>query len=148
MSTYRERLWPSPWAIVSFFPLVPALVLISAPFNIWLGIAVSVALYAAIVTAMIARSPRIEVIPSSLIYGNALLETEFIGAVSAFTGDAARAQRGVNLDARAWTKFRAFTDGVVRIELIDPEDPTPYWLVSSRDPIALTAALRAVRITG
>jgi hypothetical protein len=30
---------------------------------------------------------------------------------------------------------------VVRVELTDPEDPTPYWLVSSRRPDALARAL-------
>ncbi|PID54264.1 MAG: hypothetical protein CSB46_03540 [Micrococcales bacterium] len=31
--------------------------------------------------------------------------------------------------------------GVVRIGLDDPSDPTPYWLVSSRNPQALAAAV-------
>ncbi|HWJ84512.1 MAG TPA: DUF3093 family protein, partial [Cellulomonas sp.] len=30
----------------------------------------------------------------------------------------------------------------VRIELVDPADPTPYWIVTSRRPDELAAALR------
>jgi hypothetical protein len=31
---------------------------------------------------------------------------------------------------------------VVRIEVLDPDDPTPYWVVSTRHPERLIAALR------
>jgi hypothetical protein len=67
--------------------------------------------------------------------------------VSFFDGNAAREQRGVFLDARAWLVIRAWVDPVVRIELGDPEDPAPYWLVSSRKPQELVAALRAAGAT-
>jgi hypothetical protein len=32
---------------------------------------------------------------------------------------------------------------VVRVNLDDPNDPTPYWLVSTRQPNRLAEALRA-----
>jgi hypothetical protein len=53
----------------------------------------------------------------------------------------------VSLDARAWLVIRAWVDPVVRIELGDPEDPAPYWLVSSRKPQKLVAALQAAGAT-
>jgi hypothetical protein len=31
--------------------------------------------------------------------------------------------------------------GGVRVDVADDDDPTPYWLVSSRRPAALAAAL-------
>jgi hypothetical protein len=36
---------------------------------------------------------------------------------------------------------RGWIPGVVRVELRDPEDPTPYWIVSSRRPQELAKAL-------
>jgi hypothetical protein len=30
----------------------------------------------------------------------------------------------------------------VRIEVVDPDDPTPYWVISTRRPEDLIAALR------
>jgi hypothetical protein len=33
--------------------------------------------------------------------------------------------------------------GGVRVDVADPDDPTPYWLVSSRHPDKLAEALRA-----
>jgi hypothetical protein len=32
-------------------------------------------------------------------------------------------------------------DGLVRVPLLDPADPAPYWVVSTRHPEALAAAL-------
>ena len=48
----------------------------------------------------------------------------------------------MRLDARAWLLVRGWIPGVARITLDDPTDPTPYWLVSTRDPEGLAAALR------
>jgi hypothetical protein len=48
-------------------------------------------------------------------------------------------ERGVSLDARAWLVIRPWIDPVVKITISDPQDPTPYWLVSSKNPEALVA---------
>jgi hypothetical protein len=68
-----------------------------------------------------------------------------VGAASAFTGVHAVAERGPNLDARAWTRFRAGIGAVVRLEIVDDADPTPYWLFSTRRPELLVSALRSAR---
>ena len=36
---------------------------------------------------------------------------------------------------------RAWIGPVVRIEVTDPDDPTPYWVLSVRDPEAFLRAL-------
>lgn len=145
MALYRERLYPTLWVPASFFPLVPALILIAAPFNVWIGVIAAVIVYGAIVVSVYSRTPVVVVTDESFVYGSAMVETEFIGSVSAYSGNAARLQRGVELDSRAWTKFKAFMDGVVKIEIIDPNDPTPYWLVATRNPEKLATALRQAR---
>jgi hypothetical protein len=65
-----------------------------------------------------------------------------VSRAQAFTGAEATAERGVRLDARAWLLLRGWIPGVVRVELDDPADPTPYWLVSTRNPDALAQALQ------
>jgi hypothetical protein len=145
MTVYRERLWPTIWVAASFFPLVPALILVSAPFNVWIGVVAAVIVYGTIIVAVYSRPTKVLVTSEKFVYGNAMVETEYIGSVSAFSGQSARNQRGVELDARAWTKFRAFMDGVVKVEISDPNDPTPYWLVATRYPEKLAEALRSVR---
>jgi hypothetical protein len=61
--------------------------------------------------------------------------------VTAHSGKDAVAERGTRLDARAYLMLRGWIPGVARITLDDPTDPTPYWLVSTRDPEGLAAAL-------
>ena len=51
-------------------------------------------------------------------------------------------------DARAYLLLRPYRKKAVKVSLSDPADPTPYWLVSTRRPDALAAALtRAVEST-
>ena len=45
------------------------------------------------------------------------------------------------LDARAHVCLRAWARTAVRVEVVDPADPTPYWLVSTRHPARLAAAI-------
>ena len=147
MSTFSERLWPSPLVAAAYSPLVPVIILVCAPFNVWLGVAASILVYGAILISVYARVPQVTVRDGFFTYGNAQVELEFVGAVSAFSGSSARDQRGPQLDARAWTKFRAYIDAVVKIEITDVNDPAPYWLVSTRRPNELTEALRQARGT-
>lgn len=50
---------------------------------------------------------------------------------------------GRQLDPAAYVLHRAWVGPMVLIVLDDPDDPTPYWLVSCRRPDRVLAALRA-----
>jgi len=52
---------------------------------------------------------------------------------------------GPELDPAAFLMHRGWIGPVVRIENVDTDDPTPYWIVSTRDPDGLRAALAAAR---
>ena len=41
--------------------------------------------------------------------------------------------------------FRGWVDPVLRVAVTDPDDPVPYWLVSTRRPEELRAAIEAER---
>jgi len=143
--TYRETLFPNPWIYLAFFLEVPMIVLLLAPFSLALGIALATVIYLIIVTAMVTTSPRIEIRDGTFRVGKASIGLEYLGAASAFAGARAIAERGPDLDARAWTRFRAWIGPVVRVEILDEADPTPYWLFSTRKPEELVAALRSAR---
>ena len=51
--------------------------------------------------------------------------------------------RGPELDARAYMNFRVSVGPVVRIQITDPVDPTPYWLTSTRHPERIVEILSA-----
>lgn len=140
---YRERLWPAPWLYVATALVIPASLLVFLPISLEVGIGVAVALYAACVVLLLAASPTITVTADELIAGRARIPLDLVGEVAHFSGEEARAERGTRLDARAWLLIRGWVDPVVRIGITDPEDPAPYWLVSTRRPAALAAALGA-----
>ena len=138
---YRERLWPSWWVFLATALVIPASLLVFLPISELAGIVSAVVLYAAIVVVLLATSPVIEVTDGMLRVGRARIERSFLGAASAHSGADAVAERGTRLDARAYLVLRGWVPGVVRIEITDPADPTPYWLVSTRRPQQLAAAL-------
>jgi hypothetical protein len=143
MKTYREVMRPASWLYVAAILIIPAIILVLAPINMLFGIILSVVVYAAIVILMIAKAPSIELSETQLRVGKASIARSELGAASAFSGSHAVEQRGTKLDGRAWLMFTGWVDPVVRIDIIDPEDPVPYWLISTRHPEEFVAALRS-----
>jgi hypothetical protein len=145
MQSYRERLWPSPWLFVSTALVIPASILVFAPIDLVVGVAVAVVLYAGCVLSLLALSPTIEIADGELRAGRAHIPMELVGEPTAFAGDQAFAERGPRLDARAFLVIRGWVRDVVRVPIEDPEDPTPYWLLSSRRPNDIVAAIQGSR---
>lgn len=141
MTFYRERLWASVWVYLTTALVIPASLLVFLPINFTAGVIVAIALYAGCVGVLIATSPVIEVSSEQLTAGRARLPIAFIGEVTGHSGEEATLQRGQKLDARAWLMIRGWVSPVLRIELTDAKDPTPYWLVSTRQPAAMVAAI-------
>jgi len=141
---HRERLTPTPAVYIATILVIPATFLVFLPINVAAGIIVAAVLYLGSVTAFIATSPVIQVTPDGFFAGAAYLTPDEIGTVTTYTGGAATQQRGPLLDARAWTLFRGWVHPVVKIALLDDTDPAPYWLVSTRHPDELAAALATV----
>jgi hypothetical protein len=142
---YRERIWPSPWVFVQTALVIPASLLVSLPISLLAGVITAIVLYSAIVAALIATSPVIELVPGELVAGRARVPIGLIGAVTPFRGAEATLQRGRLLDARAWLLIRGWVSPVVKIEISDDSDPTPYWIVSTRTPDDLVAAITTAK---
>lgn len=76
--------------------------------------------------------------------GRARIEVRHLGVADALDAEETRRVSGADADARAHLLLRPYIRRAVRVEIVDPGDPAPYWLVSSRHPEALAAALTAV----
>ena len=111
---FKEKLWPSPWIWVISVGLSGAGILMFSP---------------------------ITVSGTNLRVGRASIERKFVGTVESFRGAEATAERGPRLNGLAFMCFRGWIDPVVKIQITDPADRTPYWLTSSRRPEQLVAAL-------
>ena len=141
MKIYRERLWASVWLYLATALVIPASLLVFWPINIGVGVIVAFVLYAGCVVFLLLSSPAITVTDKELIAGGARIPRTMIGEVTFYREPEATLERGQRLDARAWLLIRGWISPVVNIENLDPKDPTPYWLVSSRHPDQLDAAL-------
>lgn len=106
----------------------------------WLGYAVLIPL-AALVLVWLGRV-RVRVRDGELHAGPATLPLRFVGRVDVIRDrDAKRVALGPDLDPAAYLLHRAWVRPIVRLEVTDPQDPTPYWVVSVRDADALVRAL-------
>jgi hypothetical protein len=141
MTIYRERLWASAWLYLATALVIPASLLVFWPINLIAGLVVAIVLYLGCVGLLVLASPTITVTDAELQAGRARLPLRFVGDVVPFREPEATLERGRRLDARAWLLIRGWVGPVVRVELTDPGDPTPYWLVSTRRPEELAAAL-------
>jgi hypothetical protein len=147
MSIYRERLLPGPMIFVIAALLIPASLLVFLPINGTVGVICAVVLYGTCVILLIVSSPWIEVTDVALLAGRARLPLANVGAASGYLGTDATAQRGPKLDSRAWLVIRGWISPVVKVDVLDDNDPTPYWLVSTRHPRDLIAALNKAKST-
>jgi hypothetical protein len=105
----------------------------------WIGYAITVPLC---LGAMIwLGHVRVRVADGELHAGDARLPLRHVGHVDVVARENKQVALGPELDPAAHLVHRAWIGTVVRIEVTDPDDDTPYWIVSTRDPDALVAAL-------
>lgn len=90
-----------------------------------------------------AEQTEAEQTEAELRVGQARLPLHFIGTVEVIGKDAKRLALGPRLDPAAYIVHRASIGPLVRVELTDPDDDTPYWLFSTRKPKRLAEALGA-----
>ena len=138
---FSEKLWPTPWVWLVALGLSGAGILVFAPISMAAGITAAAVLFAIITVMLVLSTPSIKVTARVLQVGRASIERSFVGEAEAFRGPEATAERGIRLNGLAYLCIRGWIDPVVRIEITDPSDRTPYWLASTRHPERLVAAL-------
>jgi len=105
----------------------------------WIGYAITVPLFLA-ATFWLGRT-RVRVVDDELRVGEAILPLRYVGQVDVVARADKQTALGPELDPTAHLLHRPWIGPVVRIEVTDPDDPTPYWIVSVRDATGLVAAL-------
>ena len=75
--------------------------------------------------------------------GRASIAVSFLRNPVVLNAEEARRIAGMDADARAYLLLRPYLRRAVKVEVADPTDPTPYWLVSSRRPDRVVAAITA-----
>jgi len=105
----------------------------------WIGYAVLVPLVVAALV-LLGRA-RGQVDDGRLRVGSATIPLRFVGRVEVVDRRDKQAALGPELDPAAFVLHRGWVGPLVRVEVTDPDDPTPYWVFSVREPDRLLAAL-------
>lgn len=136
---------PAWWAWVIAGALVTMLaVAYGAALGALAGWGLALGLGVLIVALLIRTSPLVELDATRLRCGPAVLPVAVMVRAEAVDGAQVRIIRGPGGDGRIYTALRPWSaSGAVLITLDDPEDPHPAWLISSRHPEELAAALTA-----
>ena len=143
--TFRERVLPNFAFFVMLLSLPLAIWTVFIPINSQIGILIASLSYLTAVALAFLSSPVITVSTKELRVGSAFLPLAAVAKTLAIAEKDSIAEKGIKLHARAFTRFQVGVKGLVKIELNDKNDPTPYWLVSVRKSKDLVSALDANR---
>ncbi len=89
-------------------------------------------------------SARLSVGDGVLRAGRARISAVHVGGADALDAEQTRHTAGRDADARAYLLLRPYLKRAVRVEITDPADPAPYWLLSTRHPERLVGAIAAL----
>lgn len=147
---FAERLstpwWWYPFAVAVGAILASEFRLADHSLTVWLPF--GVILPGAVVVVWSMGRFRVTVTGTELRVRDAHLPLAVITSVVILDAFTLRRAVGRYGDPLAFTSIRAWIGPGVQILIDDPDDPTPYWIVSSRRPAELAGALRAGSGTG
>ncbi|MFE3652449.1 MULTISPECIES: DUF3093 domain-containing protein [unclassified Streptomyces] len=146
MQSYEERLTAprSWWVIAVLIGVACALMLLPLGTLPMLGGLIGGAALSAVAVSSYG-SVRIRVVGGALIAGEAKIPVSALGEAQVLDAAEALAWRTHKADARAFMLLRSYVPTAVRVEITDPEDPTPYAYLSTREPERLVSALASAR---
>ena len=131
------------WAIATMFHASTLLALLVAGLGLWTLVVMTLVVGATVAFLVTYGSARLEVTDRELVAGRARIELTYLAGPRPLDAAATRERMGPGADARAHLLVRPYVPESVVVDVVDPSDPTPYWLVSSRRPALLAEALRA-----
>jgi Protein of unknown function (DUF3093) len=149
---FRERLTvPLMWWVLAVLLALSLTVAVGFYLGLWWGGGVFVGSLAIIARVFASAAIEVRVSDAELVVGRARIDHRYLAGAQALDVEQTRRRSSVDADARAHLALRPYVPTAVEITLDDPDDPVPYWLVSSRRPRALADALGAAissKVTG
>jgi hypothetical protein len=147
MHSYRERLYaPLLWWLAGALTLFTFGAIVWTGFDLVITIAVFGTLFL-IEAAFLLNWGRATIVVGGgeLTIGNATLPLGETGAVHALDEPQFRTMRGPRADPRAYLLIRPYLRYAVYVQVTSPDAPWPYWLVATRRPAELAAAIELSR---
>jgi len=150
MRLYRERLGvPTSWWLVT----LACAALLGTPLWAGLSIAFAIAIYAILgaVCAVVLHlwgAATIEVTDTVMRAGSQVLPLSAVGEVAAMDAAQTRALRGPEANPAAYLLIRPYLPESVYVEVAGRPQQRPYWLIGTRSPSGLAAAIEDARRRG
>lgn len=138
---YRERVLPSMMFFIVMLTLPISLFLVALPFSEVASIVLAITSIPVVLVLSWIASPKIELTQGQFMVGNVRIDKSLLGRAEVITSSNTFQERGVLLDSRAFTRFQIGIKELVKIEINDELDPTPYWLLSSRNAEVLAGLI-------
>jgi len=146
VTTSYDEHWRAPlrvWAAALVVALVAAATLHAGADGIARAVVPYVLFVGGTVLALLLSSRgRVRVVDGVLQVPGARIPLDQLGGVRALDREGTRQVRGPLAEPQAFIATRAWLSQSVQVQVEDPEDDTPYWLIGTRDSEALAAVLR------
>ena len=142
MVIFTEVLRPPIWVLAFIYFMFLSLVI-----AIWAALDINATMItfaiATLAIPFIARSltSRISIDQRELRIDKAHIELKYLGKVTVLDSDAMRMLRTRDADPAAFLAIKFWASKGIKIEVTDPRDSTPYWLVTSKRGEKLAALL-------
>ena len=133
MVIFKEVLRPPIWVLAFIYFLLLSLVI-----AIWAAFDNNVALVAfitatiAIIYIAIAMRSTITLDGDELRIDRAHIDIKYLGSATVLDSPAMRLLRTRDADPAAYLAIKFWMPKGIKITVVDPRDPTPYWLITSK----------------
>ena len=140
----RLRVPPLWWLLATCLVAVIAVVLFAyVPTRVSVAVSVLVAVAAAVVLWGWGAA-RVHVEDGWLGVGRCRIEGRYLAGAEPLDPQQAAVSLGQQADHRDFLLTRPYIAPAVRVRIDDPADPHPHWIVSSRRPQQLAAAINEI----
>ena len=139
---FKEVLRPPIWVLgFIYFLLLSLVIALWAAFDNTVAFTSFLAATIAIIYLAYAMRSTITFDGEELRIDRAHIESKYLGKVTILDSDAMRLLRTRDADPASYLAIKFWTPTGIKIEVIDPRDPTPYWLITSKRGEEIAALL-------
>ena len=142
MVIFKEVLRPPIWVLAFIYFLLLSLVIaIWAAFDTTATIGAFTAATIAIIDLAFAMRSTISFDGNELRIDRAHIDIKYLGDAKILDSSAMRLLRTRDADPAAYLAIKFWAPVGVKITVVDPRDPTPYWLITSKRGEEIAALL-------
>jgi hypothetical protein len=142
MVIFKEVLRPPIWVLaLIYFLLLSLVIAIWAAFDNNVALVAFITATIAIIYIAIAMRSTITLDGDELRIDRAHIDIKYLGSATVLDSPAMRLLRTRDADPAAYLAIKFWMPKGIKITVVDPRDPTPYWLITSKRGEELAALL-------